>query len=49
MSPDQESVCRARTVNHVTISVSNFQRSKEWYCRMFGLKVIQASDSSVPA
>ncbi|MBR0652076.1 VOC family protein [Roseomonas terrae] len=47
MSSDHEAVCRARTVNHVAISVSDLRRSKEWYCRTFGLTVIQESDESV--
>jgi catechol-2,3-dioxygenase len=41
------SVCQARTVNHIAISVSDLQRSKEWYCRMFDLKIIQESQDSV--
>lgn len=40
-------VCEALTVNHIAISVSDLQRSKEWYCRMFGLRVIQESAESV--
>ena len=47
MSSDQAPVCCARTVNHVAISVSDLKRSKDWYCRMFGLAVIQEDDSSV--
>ncbi|MEP9377484.1 VOC family protein [Aquabacter sp. CN5-332] len=38
---------RAQTVNHIAISVSNLQRSKDWYCATFGLKIIQESASSV--
>jgi catechol 2,3-dioxygenase-like lactoylglutathione lyase family enzyme len=41
------SVCRAQTVNHIAISVSDLQRSKQWYCRMFGLTVIQESEGSI--
>jgi catechol 2,3-dioxygenase-like lactoylglutathione lyase family enzyme len=41
------SVCTAKTVNHIAITVSDLQRSKEWYCRMFGLDVIQESEKSV--
>lgn len=40
-------VCTAQTVNHVAISVSDLQRSKEWYCRTFGLRVIQENPESV--
>ncbi len=47
MSSDHDPVCRARTVNHVAISVSDLQRSRECYCRTFGLTVIQESCDSV--
>ncbi len=47
MSQDKDAVCHALTVNHIAISVSDLQRSKEWYCRMFGLTVIQESETSV--
>jgi len=47
MTHETDSVCDARTVNHVAITVSDLQRSKAWYCRMFGLKVIQESADSV--
>ncbi|WP_454719822.1 MULTISPECIES: VOC family protein [Cupriavidus] len=40
-------VCKALTVNHIAISVSDLQRARQWYCRMFGLRVIQASEQSV--
>jgi catechol 2,3-dioxygenase-like lactoylglutathione lyase family enzyme len=40
-------LCQAVTINHIAISVSNLQRSTEWYCNTFGLKVIQESDQSV--
>jgi catechol 2,3-dioxygenase-like lactoylglutathione lyase family enzyme len=43
----EPTVCQAVTVNHIAISVSDLQRSKEWYCRMFGLTVIQESSQSV--
>jgi catechol 2,3-dioxygenase-like lactoylglutathione lyase family enzyme len=45
LGPD--AVCQAQTVNHIAISVSDLQRSKQWYCRMFGLKLIQESEDSV--
>jgi catechol 2,3-dioxygenase-like lactoylglutathione lyase family enzyme len=38
---------RATTVNHIAISVSDLARSKGWYCRTFGLRVIQESKESV--
>jgi catechol 2,3-dioxygenase-like lactoylglutathione lyase family enzyme len=47
MTRKTDSVCQAQTINHIAISVSDLQRSKEWYCRMFGLKVIQESEASV--
>jgi catechol-2,3-dioxygenase len=47
MTGKTASVCQARTVNHIAISVSDLQRSKEWYCRMFDLKIIQESEDSV--
>lgn len=47
MTQNKDAVCHARTVNHIAISVSDLQRSKEWYCRMFGLRVIQESEESV--
>jgi len=47
MTQKTEPVCQVRTVNHIAISVSDLGRSKDWYCRMFGLKVIQESESSV--
>jgi len=40
-------VCQALTVNHIAITVSDLQRSSDWYCRMFGLSVIQKSADSV--
>lgn len=40
-------VCTAQTVNHIAISVSDLQRSKDWYCRTFGLRVIQENPESV--
>ena len=39
--------CQALTINHIAISVSNLPRSREWYCKTFGLRVIQESDQSV--
>ncbi len=47
MPEQKEPVSVAQTVNHVAISVSDLQRSKGWYCRMFGLTVIQESKESV--
>jgi catechol-2,3-dioxygenase len=47
MTQKTEPVCQARTVNHIAISVSDLGRSRDWYCRMFGLEVIQESESSV--
>ena len=43
----EDAICQAETVNHIAITVSDLRRSKEWYCRMFGLKVIQESETSV--
>jgi catechol 2,3-dioxygenase-like lactoylglutathione lyase family enzyme len=40
-------ICTAKTVNHIAISVSNLQRSKDWYCRAFGVRIIQESATSV--
>jgi len=40
-------VCEAVTVNHIAIAVADLDRSKEWYCKTFGLRVIQESDQSV--
>ncbi len=47
MSAEGAPVCEAVTVNHIAISVSNLRRSKDWYCRTFGLRVIQESEQSV--
>ncbi len=47
MSHEQGVVCEAVAVNHIAISVSDLQKSKTWYCRMFGLRVIQESKDSV--
>jgi catechol-2,3-dioxygenase len=47
MAGEDDAVCKAVTVNHIAISVSDLRRSKDWYCRMFGLRVIQESDASV--
>jgi catechol 2,3-dioxygenase-like lactoylglutathione lyase family enzyme len=35
------------TVNHIAISVSNLRQSRDWYCKMFGLRLIQESEQSV--
>lgn len=47
MSSNEATVCKAVTVNHIAISVSDLQRSRQWYCSMFGLTVIQESEQSV--
>ncbi len=47
MPSDKSTVCKALTVNHIAISVRDLERSKQWYCRMFGLSVIQESPQSV--
>jgi catechol 2,3-dioxygenase-like lactoylglutathione lyase family enzyme len=47
MSIENKPVCEAVTINHIAITVSNLHRSKEWYCKTFGLRVIQESDQSV--
>ena len=47
MSIENKPVCEAVTLNHIAISVSDLQRSKSWYCKMFGLRVIQESEQSV--
>ena len=47
MSATNEPVCEAVSVNHIAISVSNLARSRDWYCKMFGLRLIQESDQSV--
>jgi catechol 2,3-dioxygenase-like lactoylglutathione lyase family enzyme len=47
MTQNKDAICQAQTVNHIAISVSDLQRSKEWYCRMFGLTIIQESEDSV--
>jgi len=44
---DLQETLKAATVNHIAISVSDLSRSTEWYCRMFGLRVIQQSAQSV--
>ena len=41
-----EAGVKAVTVNHIAISVSDLERSAAWYCRMFGLRVIQKSGQS---
>ncbi|MEJ0017869.1 MAG: VOC family protein [Acetobacteraceae bacterium] len=43
---EPETTVKAATVNHIAISVSDLRRSTEWYCRMFGLRVIQQSEQS---
>jgi catechol 2,3-dioxygenase-like lactoylglutathione lyase family enzyme len=47
MSTADEPVCAAVTVNHIAISVSNLRQSRDWYCKMFGLRLIQESEQSV--
>ena len=43
---EPEQMVKAVTVNHIAISVSDLSRSTEWYCRVFGLRVIQQSGQS---
>lgn len=40
-------VCTVKTINHIAIAVSDLGRSRDWYCRTFGVSVIQESDQSV--
>ncbi len=47
MPNDNLPVCEAVTINHIAIAVSDLHRSKEWYCKTFGLRVIQESEESV--
>jgi catechol 2,3-dioxygenase-like lactoylglutathione lyase family enzyme len=47
MTIENQPVCEAVTVNPIAVSVSDLQRSKGWYCKMFGLQVIQESGPSV--
>jgi catechol 2,3-dioxygenase-like lactoylglutathione lyase family enzyme len=47
MSVENSPFCEAVTVNHIAISVSDLRRSKEWYCKTFGLRLIQESDQCV--
>jgi catechol 2,3-dioxygenase-like lactoylglutathione lyase family enzyme len=47
MSNQSNSVCEAKTFNHIAISVSDLARSKDWYCQIFGLRPIQESAESV--
>jgi catechol 2,3-dioxygenase-like lactoylglutathione lyase family enzyme len=47
MSNQSNAVCEAKTVNHIAISVSDLARSKDWYCQIFGLRLIQESAESV--
>lgn len=47
MSMKNGPVCKARTVNHVAISVSDLARSRDWYLQTFGLRLIQESAESV--
>ncbi|SDS98463.1 VOC family protein [Bradyrhizobium canariense] len=47
MPETNEPLSKAVTVNHIAITVSDLARSKEWYCRIFGLRVIQQSAESV--
>lgn len=48
MTQDQKTVCRAQTINHIAIIVSDLQRSKDWYCRLLSLHVIQENADGVP-
>jgi catechol 2,3-dioxygenase-like lactoylglutathione lyase family enzyme len=47
VSTNDMSVCEAKTVNHIAISVSDLTRSKDWYQQTFGLRLIQESAESV--
>jgi catechol 2,3-dioxygenase-like lactoylglutathione lyase family enzyme len=47
MSNQSNSVCEAKTVNHIAILVSDLARSKDWYCQIFGLRLRQESAESV--
>jgi catechol-2,3-dioxygenase len=47
MSIESQPICEAVTVNHIAVSVSDLRRSRNWYCKTFGLQVIQESDQSV--
>jgi catechol-2,3-dioxygenase len=47
MSIEKQPVCEAVTINHIAVSVSDLRRSSEWYCKTFGLRVIQESEQSV--
>jgi catechol 2,3-dioxygenase-like lactoylglutathione lyase family enzyme len=38
------SVFRGRTLNHVTLKVSNLERSREFYQQLFGLPVTKQTD-----
>lgn len=47
MDENQALAWRAQGINHIAITVSDLDRSRDWYCRMFGLTVIQQSADSV--
>ncbi|HVY18386.1 MAG TPA: VOC family protein [Rhodopila sp.] len=47
MPMKNEPVCKAQTVNHIAISVSDLARSRDWYRQTFGLRLIQESAESV--
>lgn len=47
MPSDKAPFFEAVSLNHIAISVSDLQRSKNWYCKTFGLRVIQESEQSV--
>jgi catechol 2,3-dioxygenase-like lactoylglutathione lyase family enzyme len=47
MSNKGNSVCEAKSVNHIAISVPNLARSRDWYRQTFGLRPIQESAESV--
>jgi catechol 2,3-dioxygenase-like lactoylglutathione lyase family enzyme len=47
MSNKEASICDAKTVNHIAISVSDLARSRDWYRQTFGLRLIQESAESV--
>jgi catechol 2,3-dioxygenase-like lactoylglutathione lyase family enzyme len=47
MPSTSDPAAKAVTINHIAISVSDLKRSRDWYCKTFGLRVIQDSAESV--
>ena len=43
MPVEKAPICEAVTINRIEISVSDLRRSKDWYVKTFGLRVIQES------